>query len=104
MSFRTTSMAMPRTSICSRLVLTLVLHNLEDPIHHAAIRTERRLDSVPHFPFLESVAAPVGLLHLADRAIQGQCLRFSGVPGRFGAVPRPSFPDHEGSCLFQVVV
>src|SRR5881296_2285742 len=94
MSLRTTSTGIPRTSMRWRLVLTLVLHDLEDFVHHSRISTEHRVDGVANLAFFEPIAAPVRLLHLANRAIQCQSLHFFGIRGWFRAVMCRSFSHH----------
>src|SRR2546422_11535080 len=65
MSLRTISTGIPRTSIDFCLVFTLFLDDFEDRIDYGIIR-KHGLDSAAHLAFLESVAAPSGLLHIAD--------------------------------------
>src|SRR5438105_15088397 len=65
MSLRTISTGIPRTSIDFRLVFTLFLDDFEDRIDYGII-CKHGLDSAAHLAFLESVAAPSGLLHIAD--------------------------------------
>src|SRR5438093_11327159 len=103
-SLRTISTCIPRISMRRFLVLTLILHDLEDAIHQTRIRTEYRLDGVADLALLELVAAPVRLLYLADSAIHRQRLRLSGIGGWSGAVRRRSLPYGQHPGILQVVI
>src|SRR5215210_7553947 len=61
MGLRKTSTQMPPTSMVSRLVLTLVLHYLEDLIRASLIGFQLLAYRVADFSLLELVAAPIVL-------------------------------------------
>src|SRR5437867_3386359 len=65
MSLRTISTGIPRTSIDFRLVFTLFLDDFEDRIDYGIV-CKHGFDCAAHLAFLESVAAPSGLLHIAN--------------------------------------
>src|SRR6058998_2875731 len=83
MSFRTISTGIPRTSILFRLVFTLFLDDFEDRIDYGVVR-KHGFDGAAHLAFLESVAAPSGLLYTANGFIDTD----GTIDSRIDARPR----------------
>src|SRR5262245_41971769 len=72
MDFRTTSTRIPLTSICSTLVLTLSLHDLEDFVDGCPVggAVEDLFDRDSDLLLLELVPAPVVALGFPNRLVE----------------------------------